>query len=152
MKLTYASVIARDIAALCDFYAAVLDAPVLVDQATPIYRAIDLGGTTLAFSAEAVYALLGIEDWSGAKGTRQYLTFGVDDGDELDLRTKVRGLGGGSTLERSLRHELRLVPERARRSRGQCVPVQLCAPLIRSASCQNRLTVRISPQRTTFGA
>lgn len=99
MKLTYASVIAQDIAALCDFYAKVLDAPVLVDHATPIYRAVDLGGTTLAFSGEAVYALLGIEDWSGAQGTRQYLTFGVDNEDELDLRTKVAVSAGGRLLK-----------------------------------------------------
>jgi predicted enzyme related to lactoylglutathione lyase len=99
VKLTYASVIARDIATLCDYYAAVLDAPVLVEQATPIYRVVDLGGTTLAFSGEAVYGLLGIEDWTPAEGTRQYLTFGVDDEHELDERTGVAVAAGGRLLK-----------------------------------------------------
>lgn len=99
MKLSYASVIARDIAALCDYYAAVLDAPVLVDHATPIYRAIDLGGTTLAFSGEVVYVMLGIEGWTPAEGTRQYLTFGVDNEDELDARTKAAVAAGGLLLK-----------------------------------------------------
>jgi catechol 2,3-dioxygenase-like lactoylglutathione lyase family enzyme len=102
MKLAYASVIARDIDALCDYYAAVLEAPVLVDHATPIYRAIDLGGTTLAFSAEVVYDLLGIGAWTpeeGTAATREYLTFGVDSEEELESRTKTAVAAGGQLLK-----------------------------------------------------
>ena len=100
--VSYASIIADDIESLCRFYASVLGLPELTEQATDIYRALDGGGgLTLAFSATAVYDMLGIAEYRPAKGTRQYLTFEVDSDADVDKRSKLAVNHGARTLHES---------------------------------------------------
>jgi len=96
--VSYASVIADDIVALSAFYSAVLGFP-FVEDATDIYRGLDAGrGLVLAFSAPAVYDLLGMTSYRPVSGTRQYLTFELDSDDEVDERSELALLNGATVL------------------------------------------------------
>lgn len=95
--VSYASVIADDIVGLCAFYGELLGLEE-VEGATDIYRGLmSDNGVTLAFSATAVYDLLGIASYAGATGTRQYLTFELASDDEIDATTE-RAVALGAKL------------------------------------------------------
>lgn len=92
--VSYASIIADDIDALCAFYGAILDLPE-VDNASAIYRGLTSGnGVVLAFSAPAVNGMLGIDEYRNPTGTRQYLTFELATDEAVELvagRAVARG-------------------------------------------------------------
>jgi catechol 2,3-dioxygenase-like lactoylglutathione lyase family enzyme len=98
VRISYASILAADIVALSAFYRDTLGLADITDDVTDIYRGLDTGtGTTLAFSAHAVYSLLGIDDRRDAKGTKQYITFELDSDDEVE-RVMQLAVDNGATL------------------------------------------------------
>lgn len=101
VRISYASIIADDIAALSAFYRDTLGIREIVEDATEIFRGLDTGtGTTLAFSAPAVYPLLNIEDRRETSGTKQYLTFEFDSDREVD-RVMQLAIDNGAALVKS---------------------------------------------------
>jgi predicted enzyme related to lactoylglutathione lyase len=95
VTVSYASIIADDIEALCRFYGRLLDLDE-VPGATDIYRGLRAGNdVVLAFSAPVVYGLLGLDAYTPASGTRQYLTFEVGSSAAVEgLAARAVELGG----------------------------------------------------------
>jgi uncharacterized protein len=101
VRISYASILADDIVALSGFYRDTLGLPEIVDDATDIFRGLDTGtGTTLAFSAHAVYGLLNIDDRRNTSGTKQYITFELDSDAEVE-RVAQLAVDNGGTLVKS---------------------------------------------------
>jgi predicted enzyme related to lactoylglutathione lyase len=95
VTVSYASIIADDIVGLCRFYGSLLGLEE-VPGATEIYCGLRSGNdVVLAFSAPAVYGLLGLDAYTPSSGTRQYLTFEVGSPAAVDgLAASAVGLGG----------------------------------------------------------
>jgi predicted enzyme related to lactoylglutathione lyase len=95
--VSYASIIADDIGSLCGFYGTLFELDE-VPGATDIYRGLRAGNdVVLAFSAPAVYGLLGLDGYTPASGTRQYLTFEVGSAAAVEELT-ARAVDLGATV------------------------------------------------------
>jgi hypothetical protein len=80
---------ARDIVSLSAFYAELFDVPYIDSVSTPIYRALDVPGTRLAFHDFKAYALLELADRIvdlPIKPVGTYVTFNVAGRSELEAR------------------------------------------------------------------
>jgi len=82
---------ARDMLGLSAFYAALFEAPYIESVASPIYRALDMRGTRLAFHDFKAYALLELADRmpdAPVKLVGTYVTFNIAGKDELETRLR----------------------------------------------------------------
>ena len=78
---------ARDIIKLSEFYATLFNVPYIESVATPIYRALDVKGTRLAFHDFQAYALLELTSrvsQAPVKPVGTYVTFNVAGKPELE--------------------------------------------------------------------
>jgi len=98
MRISLASIVADDIAALSAFYAEVFELPEVIELRSDIFVGLDIGGTTLGFSAPVVYEMLGLQEWAPATGTRQYLTFEADSDADVDRLTAAAAARGARLL------------------------------------------------------
>lgn len=98
MRISLASIVADDIVALSSFYGGVFGLPEVAELRSDIFVGLDIDGTTLGFSAPVVYEMLGLQDWSPASGTKQYLTFEAATDDEVDTLTAMAAERGAQVL------------------------------------------------------
>ena len=100
-KLAYASILARDIAALAEFYSLALGFPEIEGHRSPIYRCLDAGGMELGFNDWQAYRLLAIEHLAPQreKAVSSYLTFEVGSQEELE-RICALAISNGATLHK----------------------------------------------------
>ena len=88
-RLAYANILARDVDALCAFYAGVFGFPEIEGHRSPIYRCLDAGGVELGFNAALAYELLNLRERAPKPGDAKfplatYLTFELDSVDAID--------------------------------------------------------------------
>ncbi len=94
VSVSLASYISDDIENLAGFYADVFGLPEVRELRSEIFRGLDANGVTIGFSTPVVYEMLGMDDWSDATGTKQYLTFEVaTDNDVIDHTEAAVALG-----------------------------------------------------------
>lgn len=103
-RLAYANILARDVDALCAFYADVFGFPEIEGHRSPIYRCLDAGGVELGFNAPLAYELLNLrerapnpEDGAGPLAT--YLTFELDCADAVDATMRKAVERGARVLK-----------------------------------------------------
>jgi hypothetical protein len=81
------SFISEDFLGLARFYETTFELPEIEALRSDIFRGYDVGGVTLGFHAPDAYALLGIEEWQDARGTRALLLFEAESDEEVDELT-----------------------------------------------------------------
>ena len=83
-----------------EFYRTLLDAPEMLEHASPIYRGLQLPGVSLGFHAQAAYDLLDIGDYRLVQpGAGHYPTFNLDSTAAVD-EMLARALAMGATLRK----------------------------------------------------
>jgi predicted enzyme related to lactoylglutathione lyase len=75
--LSSINIFTRNLDALVEFYAELFDLPEKTELRSPIYRALDAGGTMLSFNGFEAYKLLKLDDFSDTTGVKSLLTFDV---------------------------------------------------------------------------
>lgn len=105
-RLSYANLIAEDIAGLSRFYQSVFNFPEIIAHRSPIYICLDAGSVELGFNAPMAYELLGIanrkknQDMPDAvKGVSVYLTFEVAQECEIDFYAERAVKEGGAIIK-----------------------------------------------------
>jgi uncharacterized glyoxalase superfamily protein PhnB len=93
-RLSFASVIARDIEALSGYYAEVFDLPEVVSLRSPLFRGLRIGNVILGYSHEDAAAMLQLPG-PGPQAGRQFLTFEVDSAEEVVAFTARAVASGG---------------------------------------------------------
>jgi predicted enzyme related to lactoylglutathione lyase len=95
-RLAYANILARDMDALCAFYAGVFGFAEIEGHRSPIYRCLDAGGVELGFNAALAFELLNLRQRApgpdvAASPVTSYFTFELDSADAVDatLRSAV---------------------------------------------------------------
>jgi hypothetical protein len=84
------NVFCHDHVRLFEFYRRLLDAPEMVEHASPIYRGLRLPGISLGFHAQAAYELLEISDLKPDKPSAgHYPTFNFDSKKAVDEATEL---------------------------------------------------------------
>jgi hypothetical protein len=84
------NVFCRDHVRLFDFYRMLLDAPEMIEHASPIYRGLQLSGISLGFHDTKAYALLEVSDLKPDKPSAgHYPTFNLDSKQSVDERTAL---------------------------------------------------------------
>jgi Glyoxalase-like domain len=84
------NVFCRDHVRLFEFYRALLDAPEMVEHASPIYRGLQLSGISLGFHDQKAYELLEISDLKPNKASvGHYPTFNFDTKLFVDQQTSL---------------------------------------------------------------
>jgi hypothetical protein len=82
------NVFCRDHLRLFEFYRALLDAPEMLEHASPIYRGLQLPGISLGFHDEKAYELLNVSDLKPDKPSAgHYPTFNLHSKLTVDQRT-----------------------------------------------------------------
>ena len=103
-RLAYANILARDIDALCDFYASVLGFAEIEGHRSPIYRCLDAGGIELGFNAALAYELLNLAGHAPGPGEARgplatYLTFELDSPGAIDATMRKAVERGARVLK-----------------------------------------------------
>ena len=103
-RLAYANILARDVDALCAFYAGVFGFPEIAGHRSPIYRCLDAGGVELGFNAALAYELLNLRERApkpdDAKGPlATYLTFELDSAGAIDATMRKAVERGARVLK-----------------------------------------------------
>jgi hypothetical protein len=84
------NVFCRDHVRLFEFYRALLEAPEMVEHASPIYRGLQLPGISLGFHDQKAYELLEIADLKPEKPSAgHYPTFNLDSKLSVDQLTSL---------------------------------------------------------------
>ncbi len=98
MRLSYATFLARDVAALTQFYVHGLGLAEIESSRDERYREVDAGGCMIGFATEAVRPFLNLPE-EPAAGTRGLLTFDV--GRAIDVAPAIeRAVAAGAGLVR----------------------------------------------------
>jgi hypothetical protein len=94
------NVFCRDHNRLFEFYRALLDAPEMLEHASPIYRGLQLPGVSLGFHDEKAYELLDVSDLKSEKPSAgHYPTFNLDSKLSVDQRTSL-AVSTGATIRK----------------------------------------------------
>lgn len=94
IHLSFASVITDDIIGLSDFYAQLLGLEEVVDLRSEHFRGLWLGDTILGFSTLKAYEMLNLEQPDNNSGNPSFLTFEVDDDEQVDALTDAATAAG----------------------------------------------------------
>jgi predicted enzyme related to lactoylglutathione lyase len=81
--LSSVNIFAQNLDALVAFYADLFDLAEKTELRSPIYRALDVGGTMIGFNGFEAYKLLKLEDFSETSGVKSLLTFEVAGAGEV---------------------------------------------------------------------
>jgi catechol 2,3-dioxygenase-like lactoylglutathione lyase family enzyme len=96
-RIRFVSLFCDDHVALSDYYRRAMGLVEIADLRSDIFVALDAGGTTLGFHADAAYDLLGLGDRRDRSGTAVHVTFAVDS-DEQVADAAERLVAEGGTL------------------------------------------------------
>ncbi|MBX9761391.1 MAG: VOC family protein [Beijerinckiaceae bacterium] len=105
-RLAYFNLLARDVDALCGFYARVFEFAEIEGHRSPIYRCLEAGGVELGFNAQLAYELLNLAHRKPAGAQAEptpvaaYITFELDSAEAID-----------ATMRKALAHGARLLKE-----------------------------------------
>lgn len=98
VELSFASILARDVARLSAFYEEVFTLAEVVELTSPHFRGLWVGGTVLGFSAPSAYGLLELPAPVGDDpGIRSFLTFEATTTEEVTTYAD-RAVSAGGTL------------------------------------------------------
>jgi uncharacterized glyoxalase superfamily protein PhnB len=95
LQISVATFISESFVELFGFYSTAFGLTEIDEMHTDIFRAADVDGVMLGFSAPVVYDMLNIAEWRDYKGTNQYLTFECESDEKVtELTARVVELGG----------------------------------------------------------
>lgn len=97
MKLSYVTFIARDVAALAQFYIDALGLEEVLASRDERYREVKAGGAMIGFAHQGAYAMLDMPNEADPTGTRSLVTFALDDRADV-APAMTRALDCGATV------------------------------------------------------
>jgi len=100
-RVSYINLFARDIEALCRFYAGTFGFEEIESVRSPIFRAVEAGGCRIGFNAHAAYGLLNLDGHAATSGAKAMVTVAVDGPAEAD-RLVPLAVANGATLVKPL--------------------------------------------------
>lgn len=95
--LSYVNLFAKDVTALCTFYAETFGFREIDEVRSPIFRALDAGGCRIGINAHDAYQLLNLAEHAEPTGVRSMITIAIDDTASVD-RLLPLALAGGARL------------------------------------------------------
>jgi len=101
-RVAYVNILARDIAALSNFYACVFAFAEIETHRSPIYRCLDGGGgVEFGFNADEAYDLLGIGNRrpSGLSPVAAYFTIEVSPASAVEIAAQRAVENGGCVIK-----------------------------------------------------
>jgi predicted enzyme related to lactoylglutathione lyase len=96
-ELGYLNIFAGDIAKLSGFYADLFGLEELVASRSPIFRGLKTEKANIGFNAHDAYELLNLPKSNDGTGIKSFMTFDVDNVEEVDRLTPI-AVGMGATL------------------------------------------------------
>lgn len=95
--LSYVNVFAKDIVALSQFYMDLFGFTEIEAARSPVFRAVDAGGSAIGFNGLAAYELLNLSAYANVAGIKFVLTIDVDAPGDVD-RIAPLAISNGATL------------------------------------------------------